>query len=330
MPRLRVFCRPVRAFSIGLFALVASCGERTDETTIGDLSDLTESVWIGHDTDRLAALTERPGECLRPTDDADQYSIEVGRAAFRSPFLFGGPAARSGLSCNACHSDGRVNRAFFIEGLSGLPGTADVTSAIFSKERGDDIFNPVAIPDLVDAAERNVFGTIAGAPTIHEFVSGAVTAEFQGVPPPDRVLGGLADYVANLRSDACPGEAVKRTPGDELAASKRALLAALEALSRSESATADFLLISARHELGRIDERFFDTAHKEIKQRLLILSREIATARGFVVEKPADARRTLLNVVDKMDALAPSLRDSVEGSFYDTAVVSRALAEDGF
>ena len=45
---------------------------------------------------------------------------------FRTPELLGGQAARVGLSCDACHINGRNNPTFYIDGVSGLPGTVDV------------------------------------------------------------------------------------------------------------------------------------------------------------------------------------------------------------
>lgn len=323
----------LRLFFIVVTLVIASCAEQANdavnsETVTGDISALAETAWLNASRDRLAALTQRPGECLPELKGVDHRRAEIGRAAFRSPFLFGGPAARSGLSCNGCHSDGRVSQAFFIEGLSDIPGTADVSSAIFSKERGDGKFNPVPIPDLVDSGAKETFGTVTSVETIHEFVSGAVMAEFQGAPPPAPVLDGLAFYVASLTSEVCPTGPLLRVPGDEVQAAKRALQAAHLALANDQWPTADFLMISARHELGRIHERYFAPDHIALTQSLIALSKDVAAARAIAFEDPAVAQQTLTEVIDEMDHLAPVLAENITGSFYDETVVRRALNEE--
>ena len=98
--------------------------------------------WLAAGADPVAAATREPAECLRPTQDRDQtWRIEVGRAAFRSPLLLGGQASRAGLSCESCHLAGRDNPRFHFAGLSGAPGTADVTASLFSSHRGDGVWN---------------------------------------------------------------------------------------------------------------------------------------------------------------------------------------------
>ncbi|MEX0645921.1 MAG: hypothetical protein WD076_11455, partial [Parvularculaceae bacterium] len=123
---------------------------------------LTEARWTAANTDLVAFLAASPGECLRKAEDAEtRYRVEIGRVAFRSPLLFGGQAARAGLSCNSCHRDGRDNPDFYLEGLSSAPGTADVTSSLMSKVREDGAFNPAPIPSLVGVAAKARFGTVA-------------------------------------------------------------------------------------------------------------------------------------------------------------------------
>ena len=98
---------------------------------------------------RLTALTREPAECLaRPGSVSAAKSIAIGRTAFRAPLLLGGQAARAGLSCSSCHRNGRGNPDFLFPGISGAPGTADVTASLLSSHRGDGIFNPRPIPDL--------------------------------------------------------------------------------------------------------------------------------------------------------------------------------------
>lgn len=93
--------------------------------------------WLAPDADGARVLTNRPVECLPPPKSAGEaYLIEVGRAAFRTPMTLGGQAARAGIDCETCHRNGRRNADFHFPGISGDPGTADVTSFIFSSHRG--------------------------------------------------------------------------------------------------------------------------------------------------------------------------------------------------
>ena len=99
--------------------------------------------WVHQSANKIEVLTSEPAECLSKDMWLDQHrSLILGRAAFRSPYLLGGQAARRGMSCQACHTNGHINAHFYIEGLSQDPGTADVTNFHFSTTLGDDVFNP--------------------------------------------------------------------------------------------------------------------------------------------------------------------------------------------
>ncbi len=167
--------------------------------------------WLAPGADRVAAMTIVPSECLRlPTDPDEAWRVEVGRAAFRTPLLLGGQAARAGLTCEACHRSGRGNAVFHFEGVSGQPGTADVTSSILSSHRGDGADNPRPIPDL--SGPRDAL-RVSQAPTgraPEHFIDGLITEEFDGAPPPPPVLDGLAAYVRALSPQACPRPATSR------------------------------------------------------------------------------------------------------------------------
>jgi len=130
--------RPALGFILGLAftGFAASCAPRM--SLDGGVSpDVLK--WIRPGTDIVQVLSEEPGECL-PISDVRNPDIELGRAAFRSPFLLGGQAARQGLTCQACHMQGQTNSHFFVVGLSGEPGTADVTNFHFSDDLGDENF----------------------------------------------------------------------------------------------------------------------------------------------------------------------------------------------
>src|SRR5437899_8344601 len=106
-------------------------------------------LWVAKDADPARALGSVPTECLRiPADPALAAKVEVGRAAFRTPVILGGQAARAGINCETCHRDGRTNPDFLFPGVSGAPGPADVTNSLFSTHRGNGVDDPNPIPDL--------------------------------------------------------------------------------------------------------------------------------------------------------------------------------------
>lgn len=289
------------------------------EKRIGD------AVWLASEADAVAFLLNSPGECLRaPASNDERYFVEVGRAAFRSPLLLGGQAARGGLSCNSCHRDGRDNPAFFLKGLSDEPGTADVTSSLFSKTRDDGVLNPRPIPSLVDAGAKQSFGEMAPAPSLHAFITSAVIDEFQGAEPPEAVISGLAAYVAHLASDACPPTPTQSTAQHDVEAVDRALAAAEAALKRNDRDAADFLLLAAQQELGRVFERF--APHRKAQAKIESLSREIGMLRAGVNE---DARMALAEIAEKRaeaQNLATFLHKRRAKSLYDAKTLGRWLA----
>jgi hypothetical protein len=218
---------------------------------------LAEMRWLAAEPGRDRALAERPGECLvPPADPAARQSIEVGRAAFRSPLLLGGAAARAGLSCDSCHRDGRSNPLFRFPGVSGAPGTADVTTSRFSSHRGNGVDDPVAIPDLSGPKAALKVSQDPGRPDLSRFIEGLVAEEFDGPRPSPAVLAGLAAYVRALDPAACPAKGQPRSARALLDDADRALAAGRAALAAGDAATTLTMIAAARAALGRIDERY--------------------------------------------------------------------------
>lgn len=281
---------------------------------------VSEAAWLSPGADMVAFLTTAPAECLAPPqDDNARYRVAIGRVAFRSPFLLGGPAARGRLSCSACHVNGRSNSDFYVEGLSSAPGTADVTTSIFSKVREDRTFNARPIPDLVDRAAR--------AETAHgigDFIESAVVDEFQGAPPPRAVIDGLVAYVSALRSSACKDETVRQTPRRDMRHVARALEVADEALARGEAAVADFALLSAQGELGRIAERYPNSPQS--REALAGLARRVAGARAIAAEAPKGARVRLAETEFSALRLSFALNRARSASLYDPRAAAIYLA----
>jgi len=213
------------------------------------------------------------------------YEIEVGRAAFRTPLLLGGQASRAGLGCESCHLNGRGNRKFFFPGLSGAPGTADVTSALFSTVRDDGVDNPKPIPDLGGDKRRLKIDQGHDGVALRGFIRGLVVEEFDGAEPPSAVLNGLAAYVRALDPKACAGRGEERlrsaTAADD---AKRAVRVAIVALDRGAGATAVLMVEAARSRLGLLDERYaapgLETDRAAILAASLRLSRVLPAIRS--------------------------------------------------
>lgn len=226
---------------------------------------LTAQRWLAAGADPRV-LTKQPAECLEKRTGDARLSVEIGRAAFRSPTLLGGQAARAGLSCESCHRNGRGNPDFHFPGISGEPGTADVTASLFSKRRGDGSFNPKPIPDLGGPAERLKVAR-GEAEARRRFIHGLVVEEFDGSEPPPRVLQGLTDYVGALQACAAPARPLHAA--DYGLDALRAARAAQSALTKRDDATALVMVAAARSRLGAIAERYPGDDLAPVRARLL-------------------------------------------------------------
>jgi hypothetical protein len=228
---------------------------------VATLSPLRAARWLPAGR-RAHALSHEPTECLIAVSDPQlAQRIAIGRAAFRTPLLLGGLAARSGLSCSSCHRDGRGNPDFLFAGLSGAPGTADVTSSLMSSHRGDGVDNPKPIPDLSGAAEKLKVSRDPANHALETFVHGLVVEEFDGPEPSAATLDGLASYVRALSPMACPATAEQTIRlAQYLADARAALHAAQFTYAAHDRQTTRLMLASARSALGNIDERYADPA----------------------------------------------------------------------
>jgi hypothetical protein len=289
---------------------------------------LREMRWIAPETPRaeiVRILTTRPAECLAPPADtkideqiAIYEQIAVGRAMFSAPLLLGGQAARAGVSCAACHVGGRGNPHFIFPGVSGAPGTADVTSSLFSTRRGDGIFNPHPIPDL--AADPPKISRDPASPALRMFIRGLIVEEFDGLEPPSRILDGLAAYMRALRSDC--GPPTPRTAAQEAGDAMTAFQSARNALTEGDTASAHLLLGAARSALGRIDERF--ARQPAIAHLLARRDGELRRLQADI-EGGAAVGASLTRGIRAMARDSAALRAAEPGSLYTAATLDRAL-----
>jgi len=221
-------------------------------------------------------LATEPPRCVFPHDAVSEAppSVRRGELLFSSPFLLGGQAAKSGLSCATCHVNGRGNPFFKFPGVSGPPGTADTTHGFFGPLRDDGIFNPVPIPDLSLSTGRRL--DRSDRPTVAIFLRAQIAEEFEGTPPSDSMLNDLAAFLAALDETACPsGPRVPVNPLNDLRD-------AIDAFSASRSPALPLdpdregYALAARNSLGRIHARHPGVSHAALRRSLEKISRDIA------------------------------------------------------
>ena len=251
--------------------------------------------WLAPGADKVRALSTRPTECLGRTSDLNEaYLVEVGRAAFRTPLVLGGQAARAGVACETCHKGGRTNPDFDFPGISGPPGTADVTSSLFSSHRGDGVDNPKPIPDLGGAKDRLKVSQARTGRALESFIHGLVTQEFDGPEPSPAVLDGLAAYVRALSPAACPKAPTETVSAEAyLEDARRAVRAAGAALGKGDKPTSALMIGAARSQLGLIYERYADRSLSGDRDSLTGADRQLAVAAAAARSGSPGAARQL-------------------------------------
>lgn len=297
---------------------------------------LVDLKWLDPDADAVANLTTAPAECLGepsslisgvgPPPDVDRARrARLGRVAFRSPVLLGGLAARVGISCDTCHRNGHDNPSFHFPGVSGAPGTADVTGAVFSTTRDDGRENPVPIPSLVDAALQPPFGTVLPERDLRSFILTAVVEEFQGEKPSASVTDGLVAYVSALEGKDCP-EPLERdvTYASDVTDLLESFDVLVESVERGDRVAGRFVLDSLRAALERVYRRF--PAQISTRNELIVRSRSLARL-GTRIETTALAETLVLLAAERVqfEETLRRLEAHEEDSFYSPGVLRRAL-----
>jgi hypothetical protein len=282
--------------------------------------------WVARDADPHRALGSVPTECLKiPADPALAARIEVGRAAFRTPVLLGGQAARAGINCETCHRDGRSNPDFLFPGVSGAPGTADVTNSLFSTHRGNGIDDPKPIPDLSGPKSRLKVSQDPAEKALEPFIHGLITEEFDGPAPTPATLEGLAAYVRALQPSACPAKAREPLSAGLLMADARRALAAAEArIAAGDDATAILMVASARSRLGLIDERYGAPALVRPRADLRAADRQLAAIQTALHDHRPDAGTAIVTWLKGSHGLERELIARQPASLFDPARLAQA------
>ncbi len=301
--------------------LIAAAGVLLVAASAASRPPLKAAGWLAADADLKAILGTAPTECLgRITTDQARYEIEVGRAAFRSPLLFGGQAGKAGLMCDSCHRSGHGNPQFQFPGLSAGPGTADVTSLLMSPKRGKRVGTPKAIPDLSGPKGALRISQDPDKPDLESFIHGIVTEEFDGREPPPMVLKGLATYVRALSPGTCPRTAAAPvTASSRLEDARRALRAADMALVRKDPATAELMVQSARGQLGLIYERYPDAGLARSREAVRAADLQLLSLRGAVHDGSPAARQKIAEWIAASAGLERILKAQEKQSLFNPA-----------
>ena len=215
-------------------------------------------------------LLQQPATCLNPAVAPNQ--VRIGQALFNAPDLFGGQAARAAITCASCHTNGRRNAAFFLAGVSGKPGSADVSSSFFSLARADGRFDPKPIPDLALPGKID-HDPASGA--LERFIRGLVVEEFSGREPSSQQLITLASYVRAV--EACSARTTEpRALASDLLLLSASIDGAISLLEQHDPAGAAVLVKAARFRLGLIDERMAGNKLVALRKALLAASQRLA------------------------------------------------------
>ncbi len=226
-------------------------------------------TWIAPGRER-EVLLEQPATCLNQAISTDQ--VRIGQALFNAPDLFGGQAARAAIGCANCHTNGRRNSAFFLAGVSGKPGSADVSSSFFSLARADARFDPKPIPDL---ALPGKIDRDPASGALERFIRGLVVEEFSGREPNQQQLSALASYVRAVA--VCPGRTTQpRNLASDLLLLSASIEGAIGLLGQHDPAGAVILVKAARFRLGLIDERMAGSKLVALHKALLAASLRLA------------------------------------------------------
>lgn len=270
-------------------------------------------VW----TDRNHArevLLEQPATCLDPA--AWTPGLRAGEALFNTPALLGGQAERAGMSCASCHANGRRSAWFRLDGISGEPGTADVSSSFFAIQRANGQFDPKPIPDL--ALPGKIPRDVASG-KLEQFLRGLIVEEFSGAEPSAQSLTALASYVRAVR--ACPDRtSEKRGLKADLGLVEGGIAGAIELMGKGDAAGASKLVKGVRFRLGLISERMNAKGQNRLRRDLLTASRELSTLQDTVETGQLQAWQVRFD-----SKLKPALIKAEAKSLYAPARVDRWL-----
>ena len=151
-------------------------------------------------TDLNEEILDQPTElfAFEQAGGKRSYQFNLGDMLFSSPAIFGGVARAAGISCNTCHQQGAGNARLFVPGLSGRPGTFDVSGALFNPKTDNGVFDPVTPPSLRGVRHLAPYGHDGRFASLRDFVRNVIVNEFAGAEPSPQVLDALITYVKEI------------------------------------------------------------------------------------------------------------------------------------
>jgi cytochrome c peroxidase len=202
----------LRRLAIAAFAMLAGPALPASAQTPDLAATLERPVtleglrWLPPGADVAASLSRLPARVLSAERAGGKLPplAALGELAFEAPQVLGGLARKSGLSCQTCHTNGHINREFFIPGLSSRPGNVDVSSGLFNHAADDGVLNDLNIPSLRGVAQTAPFGHDGRFASLREFTRHVIVTEFRGPEPAPWLLDALVAYLQQL--DVLPDE----------------------------------------------------------------------------------------------------------------------------
>lgn len=302
-------------------------------TSLRELGWLTEEGRIAaltlepeHDRERLVEIAVAQNQSANPqSEDEVRRKLTIGEALFNAPLLLGGQAAKAGISCQSCHVNGAGNPYFLFPAISGEAGTADTTHNFFSKTLGNDVFDPVAIPDL------RLAGKVDHDPQskeLEEFITTIVIEEFSGSTPKQEAIAYLSLYVRALRLAGrtedvyLPRSAVRDWTFVRVSVEEASHLA-----MKAEPTLASLVLSSARNKMALIHERLLPEQHDLSRAWLVAQSRRLSELQQMLQEDEFDHAKwqAAFERADQLLKEAPDFAQIEQESLYNPAILTEYL-----
>lgn len=326
-----------RRFVIAVAGALAALS--TTALAEASLVPLREVSWLS-DEGRIEALTQEPDVSVDrlveeavsqpfgqayPNSASLEGDIRVGAALFKTPLLLGGQAAKLGISCHSCHSNGRRNPHFIFPAISDAPGTADTTHSFFSETLGNGVFDPSPIPDLALA------GKVDHDPKsgeLERFLETLVVDEFAAPQPDTAVISALAAYVRALRlsGGSSSQEMLPRSAARDWEEAKAMVQMAQARAAQRQSNVARLLLAGARNQLAIIHERLLPEKHTSQRQWLVSQSRVLGKQQDQL-NSGAKHQAPFAPAWTNGLASTPSFQTLQSESLYDRTMLRKFLAE---
>lgn len=303
-------CRVLIAFLVGLYSLSVQAKPGLTELPVA-------ASWL-HPNTPLEVITSSYLECLNPAAPA---AAVLGRLAFESPALLGGQSARMGLSCSACHLSARGNAHFYLEGISGVAGTADVSQSFLSTAGGNDNFSPKPIPDLAVSAQRVIKDR--SSELFREKLKQLIEVEFDGQEALPEVFEAVLTYLANIDQQYCTSLTATEAKfwASDWQRLSETIVLLQQAFEVEDNTLADFLIRVARYRLENIYRASSLADNKRLNTKL------VESSRALVLLKAQRSKQEKLNGLlqwqRKSQLLIPLLQKTSAKSAYN----AKALQE---